>query len=390
MIFLDNAAGSWPKPKEVKDAVCQAFDQYGANPGRGSYAFSLEGSKLLFAARNRLAEFLGCENPERMVFTSGATASINYALQGFLKQGDHVVFSGMEHNAVWRTLANLENVGRITATCVKANRDGVVAPGDFEKAIRPSTRLLVCLHVSNVCGSVQPIEAIGAIAKKRGIAFMVDTAQSAGLLPVDAEKMNISLLAIAGHKALYGPTGIGALYVSDKIELSPLIYGGTGSRSTFWQQPDFFPEHLEAGSHHMLGIAGLLAGVDFIVHNGLDNIYEKTTYLSDYFIDGIIEIPGIHIYHPEGNHIAKRNAVPVVSVTLDGMESGQLAYQLDSQYDIAVRSGLHCTPLAHHALGTIDDGTTRFSFGYFNTKQEVITAIKALEAIAAQRRYNKP
>lgn len=378
MIYFDNAAGSYPKPEQVRQAVTEAFLQYGANPGRGAYALSRNTSRRLSRAREDLADFLGCPLAERMVFTSGATESLNLAIKGYLNKGDHVVYSGMEHNAVRRPIAQLEKQGMITSTKVAADREGMVLAKDFEAAINPQTRLLVCLHASNVNGVVLPIEKIARIAKSHKIAFLVDASQSAGLIPINAGKQGIDLLCLAGHKALYGPAGIGALYVGEGIEIEPLIVGGTGSNAADPLVPSFYPDHLESGTPNMPGISGLLEAVNFIRERGADYFYEQAKLLADRFIEGAGNIEGLKLFLPPDS----AQKLAVVSLQIEGGNVAEAAYVLDNDYQIAVRAGLHCSPLAHQSLGTIKEGTLRFSFGCFNTKEEIDKGLLALSAIA--------
>lgn len=378
MIFLDNAAGSWPKPQPVLDALAEAPARYGANPGRGAYQLTLTTSRMVLAARSALAEFFACPLPEHLVFTSGATASLNTAILGLLNKGDHVVLSGLEHNAVWRPLAYLQSIEQIELSIIRPTKDGVLQTADFERAIKPHTALIACVHASNVTGVVNPIAEIGAIAAKHHIPFLVDAAQSAGLIPVDVEKMQISLMAFAGHKSLYGPAGIGGLYVKEGLKIRPLIYGGTGSLSEQWQQPEFYPDHLEAGSINTAGIAGLLAGLNFVQQQGREEIYGKTMGLANAFAERVGQIRGVRLYLPQG----QVQRVPVVALNIENIDTSEAAFLLDSDYEVAVRGGLHCTPLAHQALGTVESGALRFSFGCFNTMADVEAAVKAVAGIA--------
>ena len=380
MIFFDNAAGSFPKPPGIKRAVIEAFDKYGANPGRGAYKLSLNTSRMVFDTRQKMAALFNCPEPQRFVFTAGATESANIALKGWLKSGDHVIYSGLEHNALWRPLMQMEEEGWITTTRVKTDEYAYVNADDFKKAIRPETRLIVCIHAGNVSGSVQPIADIGRIAKEHNIPLLVDAAQSAGFLPIDVLKQNISFLVVAGHKALYGPPGTGGLYVAEGLDLFPLICGGTGSNSSEHSQPPMYPDRLESGTPNVWGIAGLNAAVSFIERKGIEDIYQKVSDICNHFIEDVRNINGITVYVPDKNRLR----VPVVSINLE-MDSGDVAYILDSKYDIAVRSGIHCAPLAHIGLGTAKTGTVRFSFGYYNTKTEVDLAVKVLSDIAKNK-----
>jgi len=383
MIYFDNAAGSYPKPSQVRQAVMAAFEQYGANPGRGAYALSRATSRHLSQARLELADFMGCPVTERLVFTSGATESLNMAIKGFLRPGDHVVYSGMEHNAVRRPLAQLESQGIITTTKVVSDTGGIVFAEDFEAAINPYTRLFICMHASNVNGVVMPIEKIAEIARRYHIAFLVDAAQSAGFIPIDVAKMGIDLLCLAGHKALYGPAGIGALYVGESIELEPMIVGGTGSNAAEPLVPAFYPDHMESGTPNMPGISGLLGAVRFVRERGVDFFYKQSKTLYDRFVDGAGNIKGVRLFLPP----PAADKLAVVSLQIEGGNVAEAAYILDNDFQIAVRAGLHCSPLAHQALGTIKEGTLRFSFSCFNTKEEIDKALFALNYIA--KRWHK-
>ncbi|MGI6361613.1 MAG: aminotransferase class V-fold PLP-dependent enzyme [Bacillota bacterium] len=382
MIFFDNAAGSHPKPPQVREGLLRSCEKYGANPGRGAYKMSLAASRLLFNTRERLAKLFGCADVSRVVFTAGATAALNQALKGVLKKGDHVIYSGMEHNAVWRPLKHLESLGIITTTCIKADKWGYVSAKDFSAAMQKNTRMLVCTHASNVTGSVQPIKQIGCFAKEKDLLFLVDAAQSAALIPIDMQKMNISLLAFAGHKTLYGPAGIGGLCVADDVEIRPLINGGTGSNSQKWQQPEVFPDRLESGSLNMPGIAGLSGSLDFLDKFTPQEIYDYTQQLADCFCERISELPDVCLFVPP-SRIKPR--VPVVSLTVKERDVSEVAWLLDNQYNICVRAGLHCTPLAHQAIGSLETGTLRFSFGVFNTKKEINQAVEAMRQIIATK-----
>ena len=376
MIFLDNAAGSWPKPDAVRKALSEAPLLYGANPGRGAYQMTLRTSRMVLAARSELAEFFGVPLPERLVFTPGATTAANMAILGLLKQGDHVVISGLEHNAIWRPLAYLQHQGIIEIAIVPPAQDGHISAAEFAAAIKPNTALLACVHASNVTGAINPIAELGRLAQQKGLPLLVDAAQSAGLIPIDVQKMNITLLAFAGHKGLYGPAGIGGLYVQEDLKLKPLLFGGTGSLSEQWQQPEFYPDHLESGSINTVGIAGLQAGLSYLKEQDMNEVYGKSMGLANAFIEKVGQIRGIQLYLPQ------KQCVPLVCLNIKNVDTGEAAFLLDSDYEVCVRGGLHCTPLAHQHLGTINSGALRFSFSNFNTMADVDGAAKALAAIA--------
>ena len=378
MIYLDNAAGSHPKPKAVTDAIYEACDKYGANPGRGSYALTRATSAMVSRSREKLAALFGCAQAERLIFTAGATVSLNMALFGLLKQGDHLIISGMEHNAMWRPAMALEKAGVITVTRVAADKWGLVRAEDFAAAIRPQTALLACVHASNVNGAIQPIAKIGRLAKMHGLPLLVDAAQSAGLLDIDVQRDNISLLAFAGHKYLYGTAGTGGLYVAPELRMSSFIYGGTGNNSEQRDQPDFYPDHLEAGSLNTAGIAALAAGVDFVGDIGIAEMYGRGKELTDMLMEKLSVIKKVNLQTP----LHGVPYLPLVSFTVEGKTATEIAGLLDCRFDIAVRSGYHCAPLAHRSLETFSEGSVRISPGYFNTAADMEKTAVAVAALA--------
>ena len=376
MIYFDNAATSYPKPSQVRTAVNDAFIYCGANPGRGVYPMSKETTAAVSAGRGKLAAFLNCPCGERLVFTSGATESLNVAIHGLLKKGDHVIYSGMEHNAVWRPLKKLEAQGVITTAMAEADSFGRVSPGSFEAALKKETALIVCLHASNVTGGIMPVEDIGRMAKRRGIPFLVDASQSAGALLVDTQAMGISLLALAGHKGLYGPMGTGCLYIDSQIQLDTIKEGGTGSLSELWEQPEFYPDRLESGTLNVPGIIGLSAGVDYINARGIESIYCRNRELTECFLEGLSSsfMTGITVYGPP----RREERLPVIMLNVEGWEPQEAAKILAEDYHLAVRAGYHCTPLAHLAIGTGEAGGIRFSMNDLTTFEDVETALRAL------------
>ncbi len=379
MIYLDNAAGSHPKPLQVVAALQQACSLYGANPGRGCYQMSRDTSAMVGKTREKLAALFKVKTPERLIFTAGATMSLNMALFGLLKPGSHLIISGMEHNAVWRPAAALEKAGTITLTRIKPDAQGYVRAADFAAAIRPETALLACIQASNVNGVLQPIAEIGAVAKKRGIPLLVDASQSAGLVDIDVERDQISLLAIAGHKYLYGLAGTGGLYVAPNLKLQSFLYGGTGNKSELREQPEFYPDHLEAGSLNTPGIAALGAACDFVTDTGVAALYDHSRELFDRLRNDLANIAGVTLQTPLEPQAA---VVPVLSFTVAGKTAGEVAAALDGDFAIAVRAGYHCAPLAHRALSTMEEGTVRLSPGWFNTREEMAQAALAVQKIA--------
>lgn len=375
-IYLDNAATSWPKPESVYQAVDNFNRQIGASPGRGSHSRTIAAGQIILEAREALAELFNIKDSSRIVFTGNVTEAINIGLKGILRPGDHVVISSMEHNAVARPLYSLEKQG-VEVTVVQCAPDGSLDLCSVEKVITERTRLICLLHASNLTGTIMPIEEVGELAGRKGILFMVDAAQSAGVLPVDVEEQKIDLLAFTGHKGLFGPQGTGGLYIRPGIEIRPLIEGGTGSLSEQIYQPDFLPDQLESGTPNTPGIAGLCAGVKFIQETGLENIRGHEQELTDYLVQGLEEIEGVILYGP----CDSRRQTAVVSFNIKGRDCGEVSFLLDQKYGILSRSGLHCAPLAHRTLGTVKDGACRLSPGYFNTLDDMEKVVRAVYEI---------
>ncbi len=379
MIYLDNAATTWPKPEETIIAMEECMRNAGANPGRGGHKMALDAGRTILQTRESVAKLFNVNDPIRIVFTGNATESLNLALKGFLKPGDHVITSSMEHNAVARPLYVLQRRG-VEVTEIRCSPQGVLDPREVAKAVKKNTSAIIIIHASNVVGTIMPIEEIGRISREKGICFMVDAAQTAGLLDIDVEKMNIDLLAFTGHKSLYGPQGTGGLYVREGIQMEPLMEGGTGSSSESLEQPESLPDKFESGTPNTPGIAGLGAGVKFINSKGLAQIRKHEQELVDRFLEGLKQIKGIEIY----GLVDPSRQVPVVALNLKGQDSSETAFILDKAFGIACRSGLHCSPAAHKTIGTISRGVVRFSFSIFNTMAEIDYTLKALEETAAE------
>ncbi len=379
MIYLDNAATSYPKPKEVGQAMMYFLEKVGATPGRSGHRLSIEAGRILYQARESLAELFNVDNPLRIIFTLNVTEALNLALKGLLRPGDQVITSSMEHNSVMRPLRELEKRG-VEVKVIPCSSQGVLDPVDLERAIRKNTRLIVLNHGSNVIGTLLPIIEVGKIAQKHNVLFLVDTAQTAGCYSLDIKKENIDLLAFTGHKSLFGPPGTGGLVVGERVDikkLNPLKTGGTGSHSESEEQPDFLPDIYESGTPNTVGLAGLNEGVRFILKEGIDKIRQHELNLSQKLIAGLKEIPGVIVYGEE--QVTDR--VAVISFNIKGQLSSEVGLRLDEKYDIMCRVGLHCSPAAHKTIGTFPRGTVRFSMSWFNTFEEVDQVIKAIREI---------
>lgn len=376
-IYLDNAATSFPKPEVVYRAVDNFLRNIGASSGRGAYRKALQADKIAFQARKSLARLFNVQDTSRIVFTANVTESLNLAMQGILKSGDHVVTTSMEHNAVWRCLKHLEKEKGITITAVPCSPEGYLKVEKLAAALRPDTALIVLLHASNVTGTIMPVEQVGQLARQKDIPLLVDAAQTAGVYPIDIEAMHIDLLAFTGHKGLLGPTGTGGLYINEKYAINPFKFGGTGGDSIREDQPDNLPDRFEAGTLNLAGIAGLGAGVDYILNESIDKIRRHEMELTGYALDKLRDLAGVTIYGP----LDATKQVGVISFNLPGLKPEQVAYLLDTKYDIMVRAGLHCAPLAHRTTGTIDRGTVRVGIGVFNTARDIDDLILALKEI---------
>lgn len=379
MIYLDNAATTYPKPECVYDAIQNCMKNYCANPGRAGHKMAMRAGREIYDARENIAKLFNIDNPMNIIFTHNATDSLNLAIKGCVKKGDHIITTSMEHNSVIRPIKSLEEKG-IENTVVSCDKEGFLNIEDIEKAIKPNTRLIVTTHASNVCGTLIDIKGVGEIAKKHNIIYLVDASQTAGVYDIDVKAQHIDMLAAPGHKCLLGPQGTGILYVRDGLILNILKEGGTGSQSEDLFQPDLIPDKYESGTHNTPGIAGLNEGVKFILEEGIDKIRHHEEELCQYMLDRLEEVPNICIYGPKDSK--KRAAV--ISINIKNIDSGEITFLLDSEYNIATRSGIHCSPLAHKTLGTLEQGAVRFSLGYFNTKEEIDAAISALKEIESQ------
>ncbi len=376
LIYLDNAATSFPKPAQVTDAVDQTLRHNAANPGRGGHQLSLQAGRMVMECRETVAGFFGIADASRVAFTANATEAINLGLFGVLASGDRVVTTTMEHNAVVRPLRALADRG-VEVVKVTADALGFVDPLAVREACVPGTRLLMMNHCSNVTGTLQEIENIGPWCRQQGILFMVDAAQSAGLFPIDVETMAIDLLAVPGHKGLFGPPGTGFLYARPGLELTPLLYGGTGSYSNSETQPEEMPERLESGTLNTIGLAGLKAGIEFVESVGLDHIRFHEQQLLEQLITGLQSIEAATLYGPLGS--ARHGGA--LSFNLKNVDPAMLGFRLDREYGICCRVGLHCAPQAHGTIGTLPEGTVRLSPGYFNSPEDIERTLKAIREI---------
>ncbi len=376
MIYFDNGATSFPKPEQVYERTMEAMKDYGANPGRSGHRLALKTSRGIYKTRNSIAKLFNIDNPMNLIFTFNCTESLNLGIKGILKKGDHVITTSMEHNSVLRPINKLKDRGE-EATIVRAGIDGNIDPKNVLKATRENTKLIVMTHVSNLTGTIMPIEEVGKIAQDHGIIFMVDGAQSAGVYDIDVERMKIDLLAFPGHKGLLGPQGTGGLYISEDLDLEGVFQGGTGSDSESLAQPNMRPDKYESGTLNGPGIIGLGAGLDYIQTRGIVNIRRHEEELTRYFIEECKKIEAIKLYGP----LDIERQAAVVALNVGNLDSSEISYILDERYNIAVRGGLHCAPLAHETIGSLDQGAVRFSFGIFNSLEEVEKGIKALREI---------
>ncbi|MBQ6998367.1 MAG: aminotransferase class V-fold PLP-dependent enzyme [Clostridia bacterium] len=378
MIYLDNSATSFPKPREVREKMNECLKRYCANPGRSGHKMSLKISEEVYACREKLSDMFNVGGAERVIFTANTTGALNLAIKGTLRRGGHVIFTSMEHNSVVRPIYKLGETKGVDYSIANANIYGYVAPKSVEVLIRPDTQLIVAIHASNVCGTVNPIAEIGVIAKKHNIPFLVDAAQSGGILPIDMEKDNISMLALAGHKALYGPMGTGALCIGKGVNIDTLTEGGTGSNSQDPRQPEELPDKYESGTVNAVGICGLSKGIDFINRVGMETIYNHDMMLTRVMLEDLSVIKGVKIH----GYVTCADRLGVVSVTIDGLDCVEAASILDEKYGIAVRAGYHCSYMAHATLDTRHTGTVRLSVGAFNSIKDIKTAVAAINEMS--------
>ena len=378
MIYFDNAATTMRKPDCVVQAVTEALCAMG-NSGRGVHEGALSASRIIYDTRIALAEMFGAESPERIAFTANSTQALNIAIKGVLNPGDHVITTALEHNSVLRPLYELEERG-VLLTILPADKAGNVRYEDFEQEIRPNTRAIVTTHGSNLTGNLLDIGRLGGIAKKYGLLYIVDASQTAGVFDIDVQQMHIDILCFTGHKGLLGPQGTGGLYVRDGVEVRPLLSGGSGVQTYLRSHPAQMPTALEAGTLNGHGIAGLGAAVRHILDTGMETIRQKEQALMWEFYTQVRQIPGITVY----GDFSTQNRCPIVTLNVRDYDSGEVSDALASEYGIATRSGAHCAPLMHKALGTVEQGAVRFSFSHYNTEEEINFAVSALRELAQE------
>lgn len=377
-IYFDNGSTSWPKAPKVAEAMADLLTHGAFNINRGNYEGAYEVEATVLDTREQLARLFHAKDSRSVIFTPGITYSLNYFIKGFLQSGDHVLVSGMEHNAVMRPLKQMEAIG-VTYDVVRTEVDGTIQPEDVERAIKNNTKAIIMLHASNVCGTIVPIKAIGEICRRHHLFFVVDTAQSAGTIPVNMQECNIDFLAFTGHKGLLGPQGIGGFLISEELndQMKPYIAGGTGSQSDVLQMPESLPDKYESGTMNLPGIIGLHAALSYIEETGIMTIHRKKLELTQYFLENVKEFSNIRIVGKEG----MKDRVAVVSLDFVQEDNAVVAFELEQYYGIMTRVGLHCAPIAHRTLQTYPQGTVRFAFSASNTRGEIDQCIEEFREI---------
>lgn len=373
MIYLDNGATTFPKPKVVTDKIMECYLGYAGNPGRSGHKLAMKMDLEIYETREKICKLINGTEVLNVIFTFNATDSLNLAIKGVLEEGDHVITTSMEHNSVLRPLNQLRKEGKIELSIVYADDKGYIDPQKIFEALTPNTKMIVTTHMSNVFGTIVDIKTIGDFCKENNILYLVDASQSIGVLDIDVQEMNIDLLAFPGHKALFGPMGTGALYIKEGIIVKPLKEGGTGSYSHSIDQPDLYPDSLESGTPNGVGIIALGKGIDFINEVGIENIRNHEMSLKNHFIELLKDNEDVILY---GTLDDRQGAV--VSLNVKDMDSSEISYILSDEFDIYTRPGFHCAPLAHKTMGTEELGAIRFSFGYYNTLEEVEKTVEAL------------
>ena len=378
MIYMDNAATTIHKPEEVRAAVMAAFDTMG-NAGRGASVPALDASRIIYGTREKLARLFHAGDPRRIVFTANSTESLNIALKGLFSGGNHVITTVLEHNSVLRPLYECRENG-VELTILGCDGKGRISYEEMEAAIQADTKAVVCTHASNLTGNMIELERVGAMAKRHGLLFVVDASQTAGVWPIDVEKMQIDVLCFTGHKSLLGPQGTGGMYVREGVYIRPLLSGGSGIDTYNEKHPAEMPTALEAGTLNGHGIAGLGAALSWIEKTGMDRIRQRELSLMRRFFNGVFRIPGVTVY----GDLETEKRAPVVSLNILDYDSSEVSDELSTVYGIVTRPGAHCAPLMHRALGTVEQGAVRFSFSFFNTEEEVDLAIEAVRELARE------
>ena len=385
-IYFDNSSTSFPKAPNVGRAMGEFIENGAFNINRGSYEGAYEAGGAVLDTREMLKDLFNCPNSKNVVFTPSVTYSLNFFIKGFLKPGDHVLVTSVEHNAVMRPLVQMEKLG-VEFDAVPCDEEGGVTADDFRAYIKENTKAIITTHASNVCGTIIPIEEIGALCKEKGLVYAVDTAQTAGILNIDMQKANIDFLAFTGHKGLLGPQGIGGFIASDKLEglIDPVISGGTGSLSDSEEIPDFLPDRFESGTLNLPGIIGLHQALVYLKEAGIDNMRNEKMEITKYFLDQVKEIDGVKVAGKK----TVEGRLGVVSIDFEGFDNSIVSFYLSSKYKIMTRVGMHCAPRAHKTLKTFPQGTVRFSFSHFNTKEEVDVCIDSIKTILSDLRQGE-
>jgi cysteine desulfurase / selenocysteine lyase len=379
MIYLDNAATTFPKPSQVLQETFETYARLGVSPGRGGYDLAVQCENYVHEVRGQVSDFFGGDSPERVIFANNATDALNTIILGLIEPGCHIVSSRLEHNSVLRPLYHLREKGLITFDLVPFDGSGFIDPQDVAKLIKPATKFVILNHVSNVLGTIQPVEEVGRLCAERGVPFVLDVSQSAGVVPIHMKNMQIDALAFTGHKSLMGPTGIGGLVLREGIGIRATRFGGTGSDSWRTAHPEAYPDRLEAGTLNVMGVMGLSAGLRYITRRCIANIYSDEMLLAQTLRDGLSSTRRVRLYCADalGHHIA------LLTCNVEDVDPEDFAAILDGDFDIATRSGLHCAPLVHEDLGTSPRGAVRFSVGPLNTPEDISSTLSAVRAITA-------
>ena len=374
-VYLDNASTTFPKPKQVINAMYEYMLNIGGNSGRGNYSNFLQSNRYLYESRENICNFFGFNNPSNVIFTNNVTSSLNILIKGILQRGDHVLTSSMEHNSVIRPLFSCKELLEIKLDIIESNSQGFINIDDLRNKITPKTKLVVITQASNVTGSIQDIKTIGKICNENGVFFIVDSSQGAGVLDINMNTIKANAIAFTGHKSLLGPQGVGGFILDDKLNESckTLFEGGTGSLSYSLEQPKFLPDKFECGTLNLPGIVGLSEGIKFINSVGLNTIYEHNNYLINYLLNGLLNIDGITVY----GDISGKSLTTCISINLSSIDPSEVGYYLECN-GVKTRCGLHCSPLAHKTIGTYPTGTIRLSISYFTTKEEIDYALMIL------------